>query len=148
MEAMGRLAGGIAHDFNNLLTGILGYANLLKSEVTPGSQAHEACDVIEESAKRVAELTGQLLGFARKGKLQHAPVDIHRIIGETMAILGRTIDKRVRITQRLGAETAIVKGHPAQLKQVVLNLALNARDAMPARCGRNGSPVICSTASM
>jgi PAS domain S-box-containing protein len=130
MEAIGTLAGGIAHDFNNLLQGILGYADLLKMRSTDGDMINRAADVIERAGTRAAELTRQLLGFARKGKLRDMPVDFHRIIGETVAILARTIDKRITMIQTLNAEPCVVKGDPGQLQQVVMNLAVNARDVI------------------
>jgi len=131
MEAIGQLAGGIAHDFNNVLTGILGYANLLKLKAKPGGDIHEAAKTIEGAAERAAELTGQLLGFARKGKYQIVPIDLHRTVHDVVALLGRTLDKTIRITLGLGAEVSTVLGDPSQLQQVFLNLAVNARDAMP-----------------
>ena len=131
MEAVGTLAGGIAHDFNNLLTGILGYANLLKLQATPGDSVFKGADVIERAAERAAELSQQLLGFARRGKLENRPVDLRRAIGDVIAILGRTINKRITIQQRFGEGSAVVSGDPGQLQQVLMNLAVNAVDAMP-----------------
>jgi len=131
MEAIGRLAGGIAHDFNNLLTAILGYAELLKRHALPGSETYEAAQTIEKAAERAAELSRQLLGFARRGKHQNVPVDLHAEIQEVVALLSRTIEKSIRITQHLDAEHPFVMGDPAQIEQVILNLAVNARDAMP-----------------
>ncbi len=130
MEAIGTLAGGVAHDFNNLLTGILGYANLLKLQNNEESPTYEAADVIEKAAERASDLTKQLLGFARQGKLQNSPVDLHSMIRESVALLKRTIDKSVNIVQRMDAECAEVMGDPSQLQLVMLNLAVNARDAM------------------
>jgi PAS domain S-box-containing protein len=131
MEAVGNLAGGIAHDFNNLLTGILGYACLLREY--PGDQAEvlRAADVIEGAARNAAELTGKLLGFARKGKQREVPVDLHGIVRQVIELLERTIDKNIAVRCELAADRAIVSGDPAQMTQVLLNLALNARDAMP-----------------
>jgi two-component system cell cycle sensor histidine kinase/response regulator CckA len=131
MEAIGNLAGGVAHDFNNLLTGILGYSNLIKMSADPGTELLENISVIEMAAQRAAELTGQLLGFARRGKLRNAPVDLHRIIGEVVSILTRTVDKDISMAQRLAAFPPIVIGDMGQLQQVIMNLAVNARDAMP-----------------
>ena len=131
MEAVGQLAGGIAHDFNNLLTGILGYANLLKLDSVPGSSVHEAAKTIERAAERAAELTKQLLGFARRGKHQNVALDIHQTIQEVIALLSRTVDKNIGITQRLRACQSSVMGDPNQMQQMLLNLAVNARDAMP-----------------
>jgi PAS domain S-box-containing protein len=131
MEAIGTLAGGVAHDFNNILTGILGYAALLKKGAEPGDRVHRAAEVIEKGAQRGAGLTRQLLGFARKGKNQTVPVDLQESIRETLELLGRTLDKNIRISQKTGPARAFVLGDPAQIHQVVLNLSVNARDAMP-----------------
>lgn len=140
MEAVGTLAGGIAHDFNNLLTGVLGYANLLKLDSRPGEEVYEAADVIEKAADRAAQLTQQLLGFARKGKLREIPVDVHQAVQEVIALLSRTLNKNIEISQRLRADPSVVRGDPTQLQQVILNLAVNARDAMP-----DGGHLIFST---
>lgn len=131
MEAIGTLAGGVAHDFNNLLTGILGYSNLLKLESKPGEKVYQGADVIERAAERASQLTKQLLGFARKGKWQNVELDLNETIQEVFTLLSRTIDKNIRVTQRPAAGGAFVRGDPDQLQQVALNLAVNARDAMP-----------------
>lgn len=131
LEAIGQLAGGIAHDFNNLLQSILGYSNILKMQAAPGSMTYRAAEVTEKAAVRASDLTKQLLGFARKGKLQNVPVDMHRIVHDTVSIIGRTVDKRIEISLRLEADPSVVLGDPSQIEQVVMNLAMNARDAMP-----------------
>ena len=131
MEAIGTLAGGVAHDFNNILTAILGYAALLKRGLDSREATTRAADVIEKAAQRGAALTRQLLGFARKGKNQTVPVDLAATIREVLELLHRTLDKNIRITQAPGTERLFVAGDPAQLQQVILNLAVNARDAMP-----------------
>ncbi|NQT53117.1 response regulator [bacterium] len=131
MDAIGKLAGGIAHDFNNLLTGILGYAELLHAEAEPGSTVHEAAKTIRSAANRAAELTQKLLGFARKGKHQVMPVDVHDIMHDVVALLGRVLDQRVRLTLDFQAEKSTVMGDPTQMQQIFMNLAVNARDAMP-----------------
>lgn len=131
LEAIGQLAGGIAHDFNNLLTGILGYANLLKLNTQRQDIVLRAAHVIEKAAERGAQLTSQLLGFARQGKHQNVPVDLHATIHEIITLLSRTVDKKIKFTQRLQAHDVLIQGDPGQLQQVILNLALNARDAMP-----------------
>jgi len=130
MEAVGTLAGGIAHDFNNLLTGILGYADMLRAGGLSLNQTQKAADVIERAARRAAELTQQLLGFARKGKYQNIPVDLHATIAEVTALLGRTLDKNIILIQDLLAAEPFVLGDPVQIQQVILNLSVNARDAM------------------
>ena len=131
MEAIGVLAGGVAHDFNNLLTGILGHADLLRSASIPEDEQKEAINIIIRSAERAADLTRQLLGFARRGKTRVAPVDLHSTIEEVTDLLSRTIDKRIQIVNELCADPSCVPGDSTQLYQVLLNLALNARDAMP-----------------
>lgn len=131
MEAIGTLAGGIAHDFNNLLTGILGYADSLKYGPKSEERVLKAASVIQSAAERASELTKQLLGFARKGKLLVQPVDVHQTICEVSALLGRTIDKKIEIVHDLKARPAFASGDPTQIQQIVLNLAVNARDAMP-----------------
>lgn len=140
MEAIGTLAGGVAHDFNNLLAGILGYASMLKSMGMPGDPVAKAAEVIEKAGQRASQLTQQLLGFARKGKMQNAPVDLHSTVQEVVALLSRTIDKNITIIQKLRAPMAAILGDPGQLQQVILNLAVNARDAMP-----NGGNLIFET---
>ena len=131
LEAISQLAGGIAHDFNNLLTGILGYADMLKEGEISAEVAHNAACTIEKAARRAAELTQQLLGFARKGKHQILPIAIDTTINEVIGLLSRTIDKSICIELDLNGNDETVMGDPGQIHQVFLNLALNARDAMP-----------------
>ena len=131
MEAIGHLAGGVAEEFNNLLTGILGYVDVLKLEAEAGSRAHNAGGVIEQAAERGAELTQQLLGFARTGKRLNAPVDMHVVVHGVLGLLRRTIEKSIRIVPRLHARDTVIMGDSSQMEQVVLNLAVNARAAMP-----------------
>ncbi|MBL8220775.1 MAG: response regulator [Bryobacterales bacterium] len=129
--AIGALAGGVTHDFNNLLTAILGYVSLLREEPGSSPQVLEALDVIENAADRASRLTGQLLGFARKGHPKREKVDIHHTLSEVLALLKHTIDKGIRLESDFAAQSPHVMGDPSQLFQVFLNLALNARDAMP-----------------
>ncbi|MBN1165075.1 MAG: transporter substrate-binding domain-containing protein [Candidatus Krumholzibacteriota bacterium] len=131
MEAVGTLAGGIAHDFNNLLTGVLGYSNMLKLSYDPEHEVYKAADVIEEAAERASRLTNQLLGFARMGKNQNISMDVCRIVEEVISILECTLDKNIRITMKSAQGPLFVSGDPHQLQQVMVNLALNSRDAMP-----------------
>ncbi len=131
LEAVGMLAGGVAHDFNNILTGILGYANMLEPDAQPGSTMQEGLHVIQQAAERAAELTKQLLGFARRGRSQNTTVDLNSTILEVVSLLTRTVEKNIAITEYFDSDQATVLGDPGQLQQVVLNLAINARDAMP-----------------
>lgn len=131
MEAIGNLAGGIAHDFNNMLTGILGYAAIIKRSTPHGSPLHDAGETIEMAAGRAAELTRQLLDFARQSKQIDVAVNINDVIHEVIALLGRTIEKSIEIKENLYIAPVTIHGDPSQIQQVVLNLAINARDAMP-----------------
>jgi two-component system cell cycle sensor histidine kinase/response regulator CckA len=131
MEAVGQLAGGVAHDFNNLLTVILSQAEELEGELSPGSYGHDATLTIREAGRRAVDLTKQLLGFARRGKNRIAPVDLEQTVQELGDLLKRTVPAEVQLCFELGAERSTVMGDPTQLHQVLLNLALNARDAMP-----------------
>ena len=131
LEAIGTLAGGVAHDFNNLLTAILGYAYLLKQDARPDDPFHRGIEAIETAAQRAARLTQQLLGFAREGMHLSVPVDLHEIVRDVSALLARTLEERIDVVEVLEAPDATVLGDPSQLHQVLLNLAVNARDAMP-----------------
>ena len=131
MQAIGHLAGGIAHDFNNQLTGIVGYAELLRRGLPAGSPLFGHADRILLATKRAADLTSQLLAFARRGKYLEVPVDVHRTIREVVSLLEHSIDKRITIEADLGATAHVMKGDPSQVQSALLNLALNARDAMP-----------------
>lgn len=134
MEAIGQLAGGIAHDFNNMLGGIMGFANLIKIRLaSKENKLIKYVDNILSSANRAADLTAKLLAFARRGKFQMVVVDMNDCIFNTIKILEHSIDKRIRIIKKLKARQATVMGDPTQLQNVILNLAVNARDAMPGR---------------
>jgi len=135
MEAIGALAGGIAHDFNNLLAAILGSASLISLAAEPDGEIQENAELIERAAGRGALLTRQLLGFASRGKLRNTTVDLGEIAGSIAAILERTTHRRIEIAVDRAGDAPYVTGDPAQLEQVVMNLAVNARDAMP-RGGR------------
>ncbi|MHC4562602.1 MAG: hybrid sensor histidine kinase/response regulator [Planctomycetota bacterium] len=131
MDAIGQLAGGVAHDFNNLLAAIMGNAELLEMTLPSESSEVGYAKEIVTASSRAAELTKQLLAFSRKGLMRTANVDMHSIITEVVALLDRSIDKRIKIVQRLEASPAVVSGDLTQLHSAILNLAVNARDAMP-----------------
>ncbi len=131
MEAVGRLAGGVAHDFNNLLTAIIGYNQLLLMGLGPDHPQREAVEQIGKAAARAAALTSQLLAFSRRQVLQPRVIDVNAVLTGIEQILGRLIGEDIDLDTRLSSEPAKVKADPGQLEQVILNLALNARDAMP-----------------
>ncbi len=130
MEALGQLASGVAHDFNNQLTGIMGHANLLARALTDSPLLQHA-EVIIRACRSAADLNRKLLAFGRRGKLRLVTLELHAMIHEVVQLLERSIDKRIAIDCELGAERAEVRGDPAQLQNALLNVVLNARDAMP-----------------
>jgi PAS domain S-box-containing protein len=129
LEAIGRLAGGVAHDFNNQLAVITTSAELLKLELN-GTPHQEDIDAILVSATRSAQLTSHLLSFARKGKVLSVPVDMSAMVEEVVQLLKRSVEKTVEIRVEAAASASTVNGDPAQLQNMLLNLGLNARDAM------------------
>lgn len=132
MQAIGTLAGGIAHDFNNILTGIIGFADLIKMKLAGSdSDMEKYVNTIIDSSYQASGLTSKLLAFARKGRYEMVTVNIHGIIGDVIKLLKHSIDKRIRITADLSAEPPTVLGDPTQLQNTVLNLAVNASEAMP-----------------
>jgi PAS domain S-box-containing protein len=131
MEAIGQLAGGVAHDFNNQLAGIMGYADLIREAVEHDPVLARYAGRIIDTCGRAANLTNQLLAFARKGKYRTMSVDIHRCIEDAILLLERAIDKRIEIRREFGASPSLTLGDPTQLQNAILNLGLNARDAMP-----------------
>ena len=131
LEAIGRLAGGVAHDFNNLLTGIRGFAQFAQDQMPVGSPVHDDLEEILRSADRAASLTGQLLAFGRRQVLRASVLDLNAVVGETGRLLHRLIGEDIRIDTRLAGDLGRVKADPGQVEQVLVNLALNARDAMP-----------------
>ena len=131
MESIGTLAGGIAHDFNNILGAILGYASFMKMKITNEHPFFNYIDVIERSAIRASELTGHLLAFARGGKYSTAAVDLNEIVTETVKMVKSTFDKLIEIKTHLKTKLPMVDADSGQLQQVVMNLCVNARDAMP-----------------
>ncbi len=131
METIGQLAGGIAHDFNNQLASIIGFADLIKIKMDNKEALKRYTENILTVAHRSAHLTKQMLAFARKGKYRNFPVNIHKLISDVVTLLEHTIEKKVAIKQNLNANRSISMGDASQLQNAILNLALNARDAMP-----------------
>jgi two-component system, cell cycle sensor histidine kinase and response regulator CckA len=130
MEAVGRLAGGVAHDFNNLLTAISGYSEFLIAGLTDERLSRHA-DEIRKAAARAAALTGQLLAFSRRQVLQPRVLDLNAVVSDMDMMLRRLIGEDVQLMTLLDPELAAVRADPTQLEQVIVNLAVNARDAMP-----------------
>jgi len=130
MEAVGRLAGGIAHDFNNLLTVIGGYAQLLSSQSPRPNQTSPLQQIVQAS-DRAAELTRQLLSFSRKNVIKPGPVDLNPLVEETSRMMRRLLGEDIVLSTDLQPNLPPVLACVGQLSQVLLNLATNARDAMP-----------------
>lgn len=141
MEAIGQLAGGIAHDFNNQLAGILGLADLLVRDLTVEEPLHFNDATRKKSATRARQIleiclrardvTQQLLAFARRGRYQTAPVDLNEVVHQIVSLLTHSIDKRIELRVEPSPEPAVVLADTSQLQSALLNIALNARDAMP-----------------
>ncbi len=132
LDALGQLAGGVAHDFNNMLGAIMGNAQLLQAELdTSNPELRRFVDRILEASHHSADLTAKLLTFSRRGASGMIRVDLNRTVSDVVDLLRHTIDRRVEVRTRLAKGETTVMGDPAQLANVVMNLALNARDAMP-----------------
>lgn len=132
MEAVGLLAGGIAHDFNNLLTLIVGYSELLLDDLKPGDHTHAELEAILGAARRAGALTRQILVFSRRHPAEMVPTDLNRIVREADQMLRRVIGEHIELVIRLEPDLRTVIADPGRIHQVVMNLAINARDAMPA----------------
>jgi PAS domain S-box-containing protein len=131
MEAVGQLAGGIAHDFNNLLTAILGNTQLLLRELPPGDSKRGDVEEIRKASERAASLTRQLLAYSRRQMLQPEVLDLNVVVGDMDRMLRRLIGEHIALVTVLAPDLGPVRADPNQIEQVVVNLAVNARDAMP-----------------
>jgi signal transduction histidine kinase/ActR/RegA family two-component response regulator len=132
LEAVGRLAGGVAHDFNNLLTAIIGYSELLEVRLSGNDECVEHAQLIRKAGEQAAALTRQLLAFSRKQLLEPKVIDLNALILEMHKLLQRVIGEHIRICIETRTDDSRVLADPNQIEQVVLNLGVNARDAMPA----------------
>src|SRR5579862_2395823 len=131
MEAVGRLAGGVAHDFNNLLTVILGYAQILSDGVPMGSRLADSTGQIKSAAERAAGITRQLLAFSRKQVLSPRVINLNDVMLSLDSLLRRLIGEDIEVLAVPANDLGSVRADPGQIEQVLMNLALNARDAMP-----------------
>ncbi|MBD3242717.1 MAG: response regulator [Chitinivibrionales bacterium] len=131
MQAIGQLAGGIAHDINNQLTGIVGCTSMLDMSITKTPETAEYLEIVKTAARNATRLVSQLLTFARKGPHAAREVDLHSCTENVVGLLAHSIDKKVVVRSRLDAAEATVWGDTAQVENALLNLGLNARDAMP-----------------
>lgn len=131
MEAVGLLAGGVAHDFNNLLTVVNGYVALLLERHGPDDPSHGLLEEIRKAGERAGTLTRQLLAFGRKQLLVPTPLNLNAVVADMERMLGRVIGEDIRLTTRLDPALAKITADPGQLEQVIVNLVVNARDAMP-----------------
>ncbi|MBI5115636.1 response regulator [Candidatus Poribacteria bacterium] len=131
MESIGTLAGGIAHDFNNLLGGILGYISLIKTKVAKDSDLLDYLDTIEKSGQRAAELTAQLLAFARGGKYNVRCIPVDSLIEATLNEIGNTFGESIKIETRLAESLPTIEADAGQIQKALMNICRNARDAMP-----------------
>jgi signal transduction histidine kinase len=131
MEAVGSLAGGVAHDFNNLLTVILGYTELLREHLSEDTSGLEYADEIHLAAHRAADLTNQLLAFSRRQIAMPKVVSLNEVVKQVDKMLSRIIGEDIQLDTRLAGGVQPVRVDPAQIQQVIMNLAVNARDAMP-----------------
>ena len=135
-ESLGVLAGGIAHDFNNLLTGVLGNASLARNEVPPVSPINEYLEQIEKSAKRAADLCRQMLAYSGKGRFVLEDVDLGGLVRETTDLLQASISKRSRLVLQLAEPLSTVRADATQIRQIVMNLVINASEAIGDRDGQ------------
>jgi len=132
MEAIGRLAGSVAHDFNNLLSVILSYSSLLLADLHPGDPMRPDLEAIGKAGTRAADLTRQLLAFSRKQLLAPRILDLNQVFRESEGMLARLVGEDVELVTRYSESVSKVRADPGQIDQIVMNLAVNARDAMPS----------------
>jgi PAS domain S-box-containing protein len=143
MEAIGRLAGGVAHDFNNLLQVIGGYASLLVRNMAAHHPWHPLASGILQASEQAGDLTRQLLAFSRKQVLQPRVLDLNRVVGNMHKMLSRLLGQHIQLVTQLDPRLGSIRADPGQLEQVIVNLAVNARDAMP-----NGGSLTFTTANI
>ncbi len=143
MEAVGKLAGGIAHDFNNLLTVINGYSEIVLASLDPGGEAYPLVDEVKKAGERAAGLTRQLLAFSRRQMLHHRVLNLNSVVADMGKMLHRVLGEDVELVLKPDRSLLKVSADPGQIEQVIVNLAVNARDAMPT-----GGTLVIETANV
>jgi nitrogen-specific signal transduction histidine kinase len=131
MEAIGKLAGGVAHDFNNMLTAILGYSSMIQEDAPPKSAIRDQAQQIRRAAENAAALTQKLLAFSRKQVLQSDPIDFRSTLGNLLPLVRNAAGEDITVSTQMGEDLWPILADPVQIEQSILNLAINARDAMP-----------------
>ena len=131
MEAIGKLAGGVAHDFNNMLTAILGYSSMIQEDAPPKSAIRDQALQIRRAAENAAALTQKLLAFSRKQVLQSDPVDFRSMLGNLLPLVRNAVGEDITVSTQMGEDLWPILADPVQVEQSILNLAINAREAMP-----------------
>ena len=131
MEAVGRLAGGVAHDFNNLLIPVLSYAEMVKERVGSDAESRAMLDEILDAGNRAAQLTRQILAFSRKQVMDFVPLDLNKLIGGFRDLIGRLLKENIQVRTALAPQIGSVRADRMQVEQILMNLAVNAGDAMP-----------------
>ncbi len=142
MEAVARLAGGVAHDFNNLLMAVMCLGDMIKEELPSDNRLHQYGDGITKSARQAISLTRQLLAFSRKQVLHPEVINLNKIVTDMEKLLGQFIGEDINLATVLGPNLGMVKADPGQIEQVIMNLVVNARDAMP-----NGGKLLIETSN-
>ncbi len=133
LEAVGQLAGGVAHDFNNILTTIRGYSDVVLDSLTEGDPLAEEMREIKNATERAASLTRQLLAFSRRQVMEPAPLDLNKVVLDIKRMLMRIIGEHIELTTDLEPDLGVIRADRSQIEQVIMNLAINARDAIPER---------------
>ena len=144
LESLGVLAGGIAHDFNNILAGIMGYADLALAELPASEPARENVEVIKTAAQRAADLTGQMLAYSGKGKFVVEPLSLSRMVVDSEKMLAMSVSKKATVTYDLAANLPMIEADAAQISQVIMNLVINASEAL----GEHGGAIAVSTSAV
>src|SRR5262249_22144992 len=131
MDAVGRLAGGVAHDFNNMLTVIEGYTRMILDDLSPVDPLRDCAEEIHRAAQRAGSLTNQLLAFSRRQIIQPRVISVNDVVRQTEKMLQRLIGEDVELELNLGRDAGNIKADPSHIEQAIVNLVVNARDAMP-----------------